>query len=193
MNPWLDDLNPQQENIANETRDVEGANSCRNSVTTVNGEITAYMEMRDVDPYKLTTDTYGNCTGVILATAHSSLLNLLIGELLVKVTPYVDPDFDAREIKSKRGRKKDMENSVIAKKAQLDMPTINDLTWPELARRYVLAVLSMEGNLDSTEIISRESGKVFHCLQGDGGTLCGSLAGVAAIEADALVGFSLDP
>lgn len=151
------------------------------------------MGMTDEDPYKLTTETHVKCNGLILTTAHSSLLNLLINELLVKVTPYVDPDFDVGEIKSERGRKKEMENLVSAKKGKLDMPTINDLTWPELARRYVLSVLSMEGNLDSTEIISRESGKVFHCLQGDGGILCGSLAGVSAMEADALVGFNLDP
>ncbi|KAL8157111.1 methyl-CpG-binding domain-containing protein 9-like isoform X2 [Apium graveolens] len=186
LNPWLDDLNPPHEKIANGTPDVEDANSFRNSRTTLNGETSACMGMVDEDPYKL-TETHGKCNGVILTNAHSSLLNLLIGELLVKIMPYVDPDFDAGEIKSKRVRKKEMENLVSAKKAKLDLPTINDLTWPELARRYVLAVLSMEGNLDSTEIISKESGKVFHCLQGDGGILCGSLAGVAAMEADALL------
>lgn len=131
--------------------------------------------------------THGNCTGVILTNAHTSLLSTLISELLIKVAPHVDPNFDTGEFKSKRGKKKDSENSNIAKKAKIDALPINDLTWPELARRYVLAVLSMEGNLDCTEIISRESGRVFHCLQGDGGPLCGSLTGVAAMEADALV------
>jgi hypothetical protein len=67
------------------------------------------------------------------------------------------------------------------------MLPINELTWPELARRYILAFLSMDGNLESAEITARESGKVFRCLRGDGGLLCGSLTGVAGMEADALV------
>lgn len=49
----------------------------------------------------------------------------------------------------------------------------------------------MEGNLDSIEIASRESGKVFHCLRGDGGILCGSLSGITALEGDTVVGFTL--
>lgn len=151
------------------------------------------MGMRDVEPYKLITDIHVKCTGVILTNVHTSLLNTLISELLVKVAPHVDPDFDTGDLKSKRGKKKDAENTVTAKKAKIDVLPINDLTWPELARRYILAVLSMEGNLDSIEITSRESGRVFHCLQGDGGPLCGSLTGVTAMEADALVRLSLMP
>ncbi|CAI9092896.1 OLC1v1028255C2 [Oldenlandia corymbosa var. corymbosa] len=127
------------------------------------------------------------CTGVVLAKTHSSLLKVLVGELLSKVAGYVDPNFDAGESKSRRGRKKDAEYSAIAKKMKLDMIPINDLTWPEIARRYILSVLSMDGNLESAEIACRESGRVFHCLRGDGGTVCGSLTGVAALEADALL------
>ncbi|KAA8529561.1 hypothetical protein F0562_033640 [Nyssa sinensis] len=131
--------------------------------------------------------SHSRYTGVLLTKAHSSLLNVLVSELLTKVAAYVDPSFDAGESKSKRGRKKDLDNSITARKTKLDMLPINELTWPELARRYILAVLSMEGNLDPAEITCREYGKVFHCLQGDGGTLCGSLTGVAGMEADALL------
>lgn len=45
-----------------------------------------------------------------------------------------------------------------------------ELTWPELARRYVLSLLSM-----------------------DGGLLCGSLTGVAGMEADSMVCFCYFP
>ncbi|XAR65059.1 Histone acetyltransferase [Bertholletia excelsa] len=125
------------------------------------------------------------CTGAALRRAHSSLLKVVVGELLLKVAGFVDPNFDSGECKSRRGRKKEADNSL--KKMKFDMLQINGLTWPELARRYILVVLSLDGNIDSAEITCRESGKIFHCLQGDGGILCGSLTGVAGMEADALL------
>ncbi|XP_028072171.1 methyl-CpG-binding domain-containing protein 9-like isoform X1 [Camellia sinensis] len=125
------------------------------------------------------------CTGAALRMAHSSMLKVVIGELLLKVAGYVDPNSDAGECKSKRGKKKDADNSLTSKKMKFDMLQINELTWPELARRYILVVLSKGGNLHSAEITCHESTKIFHCLQGDGGTLCGSLKGVAGMEADA--------
>ncbi|PSS28633.1 Methyl-CpG-binding domain-containing protein [Actinidia chinensis var. chinensis] len=128
---------------------------------------------------------FTSCTGSALRKAHSSLLKVVVGELLLKVAGYVDPNSDAEEYKSRRGRRKDADNSIASKKLKFDMLQINELTWPELARRYILVVLSMEGKLDSGEITFQESSKIFHCLQGDGGTLCGSLTGVAGMEADA--------
>ena len=61
------------------------------------------------------------------------------------------------------------------------MLPVNEMTWLELARMYILSLLIMNGNADS------QDGKVFHWLQGDGGVLCGSLTGVVGMEADALV------
>ncbi|KAL1828753.1 hypothetical protein DCAR_0208010 [Daucus carota subsp. sativus] len=187
INPWLDNPPPPQK-LANGTQDVVDANSYRNHMINNHAKSSCSNYFPVVaEKFLACMGTHGNCTGVILTNAHTSLLSTLISELLIKVAPHVDPNFDTGEFKSKRGKKKDSENSNIAKKAKIDALPINDLTWPELARRYVLAVLSMEGNLDCTEIISRESGRVFHCLQGDGGPLCGSLTGVAAMEADALL------
>lgn len=96
----------------------------------------------------------------------------------------VDPSIDT-ESKSRRGRRRDVDSSILAIRPKLNLLPINELTWPELARRYILSVLSMDGNLDSAENGIRECGKVFCCLQGDGGVLCGSLVGVAGIETDA--------
>ncbi|XP_052173184.1 methyl-CpG-binding domain-containing protein 9-like [Diospyros lotus] len=127
------------------------------------------------------------CTGAVLRKAHGLLLKVLIGELLLKVGGYVDPNSDAGECKSRRGRKRDADNSSTLKKMKFDMLQMNGLTWPELARRYILVVLSMEGKPESVEITYRESSKIIHCLQGDGGTLCGSLTGAAGMEADALL------
>lgn len=166
---------------------------CSTSYSTFPGENTCALKAKidDISPSKLISSIHSKCTGVILSRAHISLLSILIGEMLFKVAAYVQPNVDTGEVKTKRGRKKDVENSGIPKRTKLDMLPVNDLTWPELARRYIVVILSMEGKLDSVEITSRESGKVFHCLQGDGGTLCGSLTGVTAMEADALVRINL--
>ncbi|XP_047309284.1 methyl-CpG-binding domain-containing protein 9 [Impatiens glandulifera] len=125
------------------------------------------------------------CTGISLRKAHSSLLKIVVGELLDKVSAYVDTSFEGGEHKSKRGKKKDADHVSNLKKAKFDLLQNNEITWPELARRYILLTLFTKGNLDSTEIIQHESGRIFRCLQGDGGTLCGSLTGVAGMEAEA--------
>lgn len=149
--------------------------------------------MKEAAQAKLASVTYSRCSGIALTKAHASLLRVLIGELQSKVAALVDPNFDSGDVKSKRGRKKDVDSSIPVKRTKLNILPINELTWPELARRYVLAVLAMDGNLESAEITARESSKVFRCLQGDGGVLCGSLTGVAGMEADALVRSALIP
>ncbi|XP_057523445.1 methyl-CpG-binding domain-containing protein 9 isoform X2 [Amaranthus tricolor] len=130
--------------------------------------------------------TYRKCTGISLRRAHISLLDVLVSELQIKVAAMVDPSIDA-ESKSRRGRRRDVDSSILAIRPKLNLLPINELTWPELTRRYILSVLSMDGNLDSADTVMRECGKVLRCLQGDGGVLCGSLVGVAGIEADALL------
>ncbi|KAK8962697.1 Methyl-CpG-binding domain-containing protein 9 [Platanthera guangdongensis] len=141
--------------------------------------------VREASQAKLAARTYGRCTGLTLSKIHTSLLKVLVGELLNKVAVYVNPNFDAKESKSRRGRKKDLDNSHI-KEAKLETLNFNEFTWPELARRYVLSILSMNMCMDSSEAHSREGAKVFRCLRGDGGILCGSFSGIAAMETDAL-------
>lgn len=144
--------------------------------------------MKEAVQVKLASFTYARCFGVALTKAHSSLLRVLIGELQSKVAALVDPNSEPGETRTRRGRRKDIDSSAVpTKRTKVNMLPINELTWPELARRYILAFISMDGNLESAEITARESGKVFRCLRGDGGLLCGSLTGVAGMEADALV------
>ncbi|XVE83943.1 hypothetical protein DITRI_Ditri16bG0129400 [Diplodiscus trichospermus] len=162
------------------------------SMTASTGEPHSFIqtetgEMIEADQARLASLSYRRCFGVTLTKAHNSLLWVLISELQSKVAALVDPNFDSGESRSKRGRKKDLDSMAPAKRAKLSLLPINELTWPELVRRYVLSVLSMDGNLDSAEITARESVKVFRCLQGDGGVLCGSLTGLAGMEADALL------
>ncbi|KAL2897053.1 Methyl-CpG-binding domain-containing protein 9 [Bienertia sinuspersici] len=142
--------------------------------------------MREEAHARLALSTDNNCNGISLRKAHISLLDVLVSELQIKVAAMVDPSIDA-ESKSRRGRRRDVDSSILAIRPKLNLLPINELTWPELARRYILAVLSMDGNPDCAETGIRECGKVFRCLQGDGGVLCGSLVGVVGIEADALL------
>ncbi|XP_065874232.1 methyl-CpG-binding domain-containing protein 9-like isoform X2 [Euphorbia lathyris] len=124
------------------------------------------------------------CTGETLYKAHCSLLKVLLGELQSKLTVSPDPILESGESKSKKKKK----NLTFSGKPMLDLLPVNQLTWPELARRYLLIISSMDSNFDSPEIASRrESCKVFHCLQGDSGALYGPLPGVALMEADALL------
>ena len=136
---------------------------------------------------KIASQTYDRCTGRVLSKVHVALLKILVGELLSKVAVFGDPNFDPGESKSRRGRKRDIDPSLHAKILKIDILPANTLSWPELARRYILAVLWMDRSFESSEISSRDGLKIFRCVQGDGGILCGSLAGVAGMEADALV------
>ncbi|KAM6573464.1 hypothetical protein CsatA_017544 [Cannabis sativa] len=188
-NPWFDN-SELLEKFEQEIRGNQDLNSKRTDTDCTDAPAFIQMEtgaMKEAAQTKHASITYSRCSGVVLTKAHNSLLQVLVGELQFKVAALVDPNFDSGESKSKRGRKKDVDSSLFVKRTKLNILPINELTWPELARRYILAVLSMDGNLDSAEIIARESGKVFRCLQGDGGVLCGSLTGVSGMEADALL------
>nr|DAD30971.1 TPA_asm: hypothetical protein HUJ06_009822 [Nelumbo nucifera] len=201
INPWFDNSNflEKLEKETQETRDLSlhtSGNTLSPStkpdcmVPGENAHAFIKMEtesMKEAAQARLASRTYNRCTGVALTKAHSALLKVLVGGLQSRVAALIDPSFDAGESKPRRGRKKDTDSSVLVKKTKIDMLPINELTWPELARRYILVVLSMDGNLDSAEISIREGGKVFRCLHGDGGVLCGSLTGVAGMEADALL------
>lgn len=209
INPWFDSSDLfekfEKEIRGNNAINPRGVEHTGGQILSSNGESGGevsrenphafiHMEtgaMKEAAQARLASVTYNRCSGVALTKAHSSLLRVLVSELQSKVAALVDPNFDSGEFKPKRGRKRDVDSSIHMKKTKLNMLPINELTWPELARRYILAVLSMDGNLESADIAARESGKVFRCLQGDGGVLCGSLTGVAGMEADALVRLAL--
>ncbi|KAF7078718.1 hypothetical protein CFC21_083104 [Triticum aestivum] len=143
--------------------------------------------MKEAGQDKLAAQTLGRCTGVVLPGVHLALFKVLFGELLSKVAVFVDPNIDPKESKPRRGRKKDTESLISTKEFNFDMLTANKLTWPELARRYMLAISSINGCMDVSDISSREGVKLFRCLQGDGGILCGAVPGVAGMEKDALL------
>ncbi|XP_022934434.1 methyl-CpG-binding domain-containing protein 9-like [Cucurbita moschata] len=168
---------------------TEFSNDRVSSKFNANGDPHAFiqMETRVMKEGNLASSTNSRCMGAAFTKAHTSLLRVLITELQSKVAALVDPNFDSGESKPKRGRKKEADSATSIRKMKLNLLPLNELTWPELAHRYILAVLSMDGNLESAEVTARESGRVFRCLQGDGGVLCGSLTGVAGMEADAFL------
>ncbi|MCE3215197.1 hypothetical protein HAX54_001239 [Datura stramonium] len=172
LSPWIDKTS-SMEMPALEIQDVRELTLARGEMDSLSGRLGFHQ--------------YSRFTGPVLAKVHGLLLKTLVTELLSKVAVHVDPNIGAGGFKSRRGRKKDPDNLATLKKTRLDMLPINEVTWPEIARRYMLALLSMEFNLEAGDIACRESGKVFHCLQGDGGMLCGNLTGVAALEADAML------
>ena len=207
LDPCLDGLN-SVENKENGTqgggdlRRSDGTNGCNLSLCTVSSisgkkaKALNTMETgpkREASQARLASHNHGKFIAVALTKAHSALLKVLVGELLSKVAAFAVPNFDAGESKSRRGRKKEADNLAPVKQMKVDKLPINELTWPELARRYILTISSLDGKFDCAEINYREGWKVFRCLQGDGGTLCGSLTGVAGMEADALVNLSFIP
>eukprot|EP01018_Ginkgo_biloba_P007288 Gb_22434 [translate_table: standard] len=155
-------------------------------VGTENGIEDMFFEtgsVKEAAQARVAANTYGRCNGVTLARAHIPLLKVLLTELQNKVSAVVDPNIDPGEVKSKRGRKKDSENAAPLKRSKIDIPPVNEITWPELARRYILAVSALE--MCGDEITSRDGAKILRCIQGDGGVLCGALDGVVGMEADA--------
>ncbi|KAL2240506.1 UNVERIFIED_CONTAM: Methyl-CpG-binding domain-containing protein 9 [Sesamum indicum] len=105
-----------------------------------------------------------------LSDTHILMLHVLISEFLMKF---------------ENGSKRDVECTAMARRTEMNVPPLNDLTWPELARRYVLAILFMIADSESVEV--REDMDMFRCLHGDGGPRCGALTGVVGLEADAWV------
>lgn len=142
------------------------------------------------------------CNGFALTKIHCSLIRVLIGELQSKVAAIekdaecwtsvmqtTSPEFGIGELKSKRGRKKDSDADcrISELRTKMNILPLNELTWPELVRRYILSICSLGGRLNSADITTCESRNIFRCLQGDGGVFCGSPTGVAGIGADAAV------
>ncbi|XP_068641626.1 methyl-CpG-binding domain-containing protein 9-like [Aristolochia californica] len=205
LDPWFDDSNclEKVEKEIQQEKDFSMQGSERTGLYTSSSSCEAGIPPKDylsdsfimievessneASQARATSHTYGRCNGVALTKAHIALLKVLAGELQTKIASIINPNFDGGDSRPRRGRKKEVDSSVSFRKTKVEMLSINEFTWPELARRYILSFLAMDGGLDSAEVISREGAKVFRCLQGDGGVLCGSLTGVSGMEADALL------
>nr|KAJ0211036.1 hypothetical protein LSAT_V11C400226410 [Lactuca sativa] len=105
-----------------------------------------------------------------LTTVHMALLPWLVSKLLRKITKAFKVTGDAKDTEKDKD-----------KKVNLEMFPINPLTWPEVARRYILACL-LTGS-KKTAVGSKT--KLIRCLQGDDAIFSGSPAGVAGSDVDA--------
>ncbi|KAI7725684.1 hypothetical protein M8C21_000094 [Ambrosia artemisiifolia] len=123
----------------------------------------------------------------LLSKFHMAMVKILVEDMLSKIL--ISDPVNAMESKSRKARKKNMEVkvNVHGQKSKIGIFPVNEITWPELARRYILVLLSMDYNFEDMEITGRVFNDIFLCLSGNGGPLCGSLTGMAAIEADAVV------
>ncbi|XP_044479074.1 methyl-CpG-binding domain-containing protein 9-like [Mangifera indica] len=196
INPWFDGSSPldksEKKIRGTEPSSLQESDRTGGQMLSSSENPHAFIQMetgsmKEAAQARIESVNYSRCSGVVLTKAHCSLLGVLISELQSKLAAIIDQNFESGESKSKRGRKKDADSLIPPKKGKLNMLPINEMTWPELAHRYILAFLSMDGVFDSVDITARESCKVFHCLQGDGGVLGGSLTGVVGMEADALL------
>lgn len=116
---------------------------------------------------------------VALAASHMSLLKVALSDFPQKAL-VGGPDVT---LETKRGKKKDGESGLSSKKQVGSVLPLNELTWLEVARRYVIALSALHSGGENIEVQERR--KILQCIQGDGGVLCGALDGVAGLEADA--------
>ncbi|XP_076957964.1 methyl-CpG-binding domain-containing protein 9-like [Bidens hawaiensis] len=68
---------------------------------------------------------------------------------------------------------------------ELDMLPINKLTWPEVARRYIMAYLLMRGRPSFVKISDSNKSQLIHCLLSDCGIFYSSPTNAAGIDLDA--------
>ncbi|KAI3768703.1 hypothetical protein L2E82_19533 [Cichorium intybus] len=109
-----------------------------------------------------------------LTTVHMALLPKLVSKLLRKIGRAFNIGSDAKDTEKNKG-----------KKVKLEMFPINQLTWPEVVRRYILACLLMGGEINSLDNAVGNNIKLIRCLQGDDGVFSGLPAGVAGADVDA--------
>ncbi|KAJ0815412.1 putative histone acetyltransferase chromatin regulator PHD family [Helianthus annuus] len=123
----------------------------------------------------------------LLSDFQMAMVKMLVEDMLSKIV--INDPSNVIESKSRKARKKNMEVkvNVHGQKSKIGIFPVNEFTWPELARRYILVLLSMDDGFEDLEITGRVFNDIFLCLSGNGGPLCGYLTGMAAIEADAVV------
>ncbi|KAI3670057.1 hypothetical protein L6452_41650 [Arctium lappa] len=177
--PWMDSLDSPEEVVQENFHDFSS------TVATHGLGESSILETLEMNCTR--------CMGDKLTTVHQALLPELVSELLDKIASVVNIASEAEVSKSKWGHKKDTANRNMAKRIKLDMIPINQLTWPEVVRRYILAYLLMGGRVDFSDIAIRNNTKLIRCLQGDGGICCCPLTGVAGVDVDAqLLGRAVD-
>ncbi|BFI41667.1 methyl-CpG-binding domain-containing protein 9 [Marchantia polymorpha subsp. ruderalis] len=122
------------------------------------------------------------------ASLHVPLMKFLLSDLQSKVCGFEEFPGDSEESKHKRGRKRIRDtgsNLTLGREKLIGSFSINEVTWPEVARRYIISLSRISKIGENAEYRREECMKILRCIQGDGGVLCGALDGVAGMEIDA--------
>lgn len=117
---------------------------------------------------------------VMMARTHITLLKLLLPDLQFRITG--TPVVSKPEEPKKKGPKPQGATAEYLS----DFP-MNEVTWPELVRRYLITLTEAEKYGDLAELSNNERKWLLRCLQGDGGIPCGALYTVVGVESDAQV------
>ena len=127
-----------------------------------------------------------NETFIMIAKTHIPLLKLLLADLQFRIVG--SANVTKSEEPKKKGRKPLNEPPQVISIPEFpsDLP-INEVTWPELVRRYLMTLIEVEKFGDLTDLRPEERKWLMRCLQGDGGVLCGALFTVVGVESDAQV------
>ncbi|XP_076916300.1 methyl-CpG-binding domain-containing protein 9-like [Bidens hawaiensis] len=119
------------------------------------------QELLCVSPYGVDKPTLDKIEKFV----HSELLPELVRELLDIIASII--------------------NAKHVAEIALDMLPVNKLTWPEVARRYIMAYLLMGGRPSSAKITDSNKSQLIHCLLSDCGIFYSSPTNAAGIDLDA--------
>lgn len=119
-----------------------------------------------------------------LAWAHIPLLKFLMSDLKFRVQGSLN-EAETDEPK-KRGRRRVIDIGPLPPEFGDDLP-MNPITWPELAHRYLVALLDVKKQSDLTEVSPEERKKLVRFFEGDGGVMGGAVEGIVGVESDAQV------
>jgi hypothetical protein len=119
-----------------------------------------------------------------LAWAHIPLLKFLMSDLKFRVQGSLN-EAETDEPK-KRGRRRVIDIGPLPPEFGDDLP-MNPITWPELAHRYIVALLDVKKQGDLTELAPEERKKIVRFFEGDGGVMGGAVEGIVGVESDAQV------
>ncbi|KAG0606831.1 hypothetical protein M758_9G171400 [Ceratodon purpureus] len=118
-----------------------------------------------------------------LAEAHIPILKFLVSDLKFRVFKGLNED-EGDEPK-KRGRKR-VSDIALPPEFGDDLP-MNAITWPEVAHRYLVAILDVKKQGEITELALEERRKLVRYFEGDGGVMGGAVEGIVGVESDAQV------
>lgn len=120
-----------------------------------------------------------------LANIHVPLIKLLISDMKQKILG--TQSLDAEELKFRQGKRRALEDEVLPDLDRESCLPMNWVTWPDVAHRYILALLAFKREDEDLEGRHQHFSRILRLLQGDGGVLYGGIDGMAGAEADAQV------